>query len=145
MSELFGDSNVFDTVVDMEPVKEGKYTLKIADLPMEHTSAASGKPSIKLSLSIGGHEDDAWNIGHYVSLPTDEEYAAFKQGTGGDDAKKANTKLSMLKAFLKAFDLDATDFGPSAWPGWQGAQAEALVIVEETNTGNMRNTVRRFF
>ena len=140
---LFDDTGVFDSVTDMEPVQEGKYALRIASAE-EHTSQA-GKPSIHMTLESLG-EANAWPVHQYCALPTDDEYMAFKQKAENDDARKANTKLSMLRQFMQSFDLPLSEgFAPDVWPSWIGAECDALLVVEEGYTGGApRNTVRKF-
>lgn len=115
-------------VQESKPVPAGRYTLTIASA--EEAKSHSGKPQIKVSIGISGH-DGSPNVSHYVSLPS-----------GDDDQQKANAKALFLKRFLALFKIpyDASGFSVDDFPG---ATADAeLSLSEPDDNGNVYNRLQ---
>lgn len=91
-------SGSFSDVKEKQPVPEGTYNLTIANA--EAGESRNHKPQIAVRLDIEGHEDEAPQVQHYISLPA-----------GDDDSAKVETKMLMLKRFLETFGIPYEDTG----------------------------------
>ena len=110
-------------VKESRPVPNGKYNLTIASC--EDTPSKAGKPQLKVSIGIDGH-DDAPNVTHYVSLPS-----------AGDEKNAAKTLF--LARFLQCFGIasDGNDFDTDDFAG-ATATCE-LTLSEPDDNGNVYN------
>jgi hypothetical protein len=118
----------FSAVQEKRPVPGGTYNLTIENAE-EHVSKESGKPSIKVTIGIEGH-DDAPKVLHYASLPAE-----------GDEPEKITNKMLMLKRFLVAFSIPYEDTGFNI-EDFFGAKASApltLTDPSEDPNGNIYN------
>lgn len=111
-------------VKESKPVPAGKYDLTIASV--EDTKSQAGKPQLRVSIGIDGH-DDAPNLTHFVSLPSP-----------GDE--KAQAKALFLKRFLAMFSIPHEDmaFDTDDFPGASAKGAE-VSLSEPDDNGRVYN------
>lgn len=109
-------------VSEPRPVANGQYDLVIASVE-ETTTKEKGKPQLRVSIGIGGH-DDAPNVTHFVGLPTD-----------GDEPRSAQFKSLLLKRFLTMFSIP---FGPEGFSldDFPGATARGELTIDESGDYN---------
>lgn len=126
----------FDKAIEPQPMPAGRYPLQVTAAKVAESKA--GKPQIVASLGfVGGSEEEqnAPNITHYISLPSDE-----------DEPKSANFKVLLLKRFLVLFnvpfDSGRIDVEGLAY-NMLGANANAEVeLTEPDDKGNVYNRLK---
>jgi len=109
-------------VSEPRPVPNGRYDLVIASVE-ETVTKEKGKPQLKISIGIQGH-DDAPNLMHYSGLPAE-----------GDEPRSAQFKALMLKRFLALFSIPF-DNGGFSLDDFPGATASAELTIDETGDYN---------
>ena len=116
-------------VQESKPVASGYYDLVVTGCE-ETKTKEKGKPQLKITVGIIGHED-APNVMHFVGLPAP-----------GDEPKAATFKALLLKRFLVLFKV------PHSAEGFDiddviGATAHAELILDEPDDkGNVYNRLQ---
>jgi len=101
--------------VEPKPVAAGRYDLTIA-----RAEYREDKGDIDVSIGIDGHESDAPNIRHFISLPKPD-----------DDAGKVGFKKLFLKRFLVQFSIPYDEASGFNIEDLAGSRANVQVTLTE--------------
>lgn len=124
-----------DDIVETKPQPVGRYDLIVESC--EEVESSKGKPQYEMSIAFDGNETAA-PIRHFHSLPI-----------GGEDPKKFNFKVLMLKRLCKMFGIplsgDEIDTGKIAMAlVGRRANAEVSLDKETDAQGNEKPGGRLF-
>ena len=126
MSDDFSFTDVdIDSAVDMKTVPEAEYNLTITEIEPNKE-----KFYVLTTMNIEGQDEFTRDVRNFVFFPKP-----------GDDSKKINNKLVMIRDFCKAFGIEGEDRkNPTSWVGKRGS---AILSEGDNPPYGMQNEVKK--